>query len=499
MAPIDRRNWMRLAAAQIAVLTFIGVLGTRQQRYLYGDGALFFVDLLKSRDVSQWFPARQFAHLVTQLPAVLLMRFGECTDCGRIAGVYGATLMLVPAAALAIVVWAARHSPGDAVFLPLLSSSLLFLDTSFYAISEAHVAAGLFWCNLSLLLFSQRLTLVRSVALLGLSSLATRTYELYLFLSWPLVAAAAMRAREAWAKGSRWETVVCTAVVALNFVAFGISAWWTVFPRDSAQRTVFALAFGIHLAYPPVWFSLLAIAWALLSARGSSRDKLRRVLETLLVGAWLVTIVMPCLAAVLPMLQVFSRVQLLYVPLILGGLAVRRQRWMRDAESSEFERHPKRYRLAAASCVAAGLFQLGATAQWSLFRSELLTELAAEKGVMAFEESHVTCPRLESLVLNGLKKNPADQDAGGGLSAIREIAESVRSDAPRLRHGQFTLGFGWSMPSLSIGLSVLNHHRVSTIIAAPEPISWQPFDPRDPKALPDLSDYGVLWSPQIRP
>jgi hypothetical protein len=76
------------------------------------------------------------------------------------------------------------------------------------------------------------------------------------------------------------------------------------------------------------------------------------------------------------------------------------------------------------------------------------------------------------------------------VAAVSQL-EAATLSLPRYAVIQFSDGFEWSRPSLSVALSALNLGSVSTIVAAPVATKWQPFDPRDITKRPDLRDYGI--------
>lgn len=443
----DRREWHALMGAQVAAFAVLGCFCAWSQRYLFADGAKFFLDLLKGRAVAAWFPARWFAHLLTQYPAVFLLRNLECRDVRLVGLTYGATLFLLPPAGLLLAWWAARKAPGHYLAFPMLSHSILFLNTSFVITSEHHVAASLFWPVLYLIMFSERLTVFRSAILIALAVMATHTYESYLFLAWPLMLAAWRRSRNAWTNRRHGETATCLVCGLLFLIAFAVSLQSTIVPRDPANRSNFALSLLIHLGYPPVWFSLLAMTSVLSCLHPHRLGPEWPILRFLIGGFGLAVVVLSVAGAVIPSMQYPARVQALYVPLILGGLVALNPTTLYSLTSWQPARQRQLWRVTTWTCAVAVLFQWTATLQWNEYRHALLRKLAERDGVIAFK----------------------------------------RSPAPK-----YQFNWGWTMPSLSIALSALNLGSVTTIIENPDPTSgWQPFDPRNPVEIPDLREYGI--------
>ncbi len=475
-----RRAWSALLAAQVLAMAAVGLYCTGSQRYLYADGSHFFITLLQSRHVMDFDPARQFAHLLMEYPAVFLVRHLNCRDVGLVGFTYGATLFLAPVAGLFLTWWAARKAPAHYWFYPMLSQSIMFLNVSFEPL-DIHVATWLFWCLMYLLLFPARLSFGLSALLIGLAVFATCAYETYLFLAWPLVACAWIRGRRAYTERRYCELATCGVCLLLFLISFAVALRSTLVPRDAANRDNFAVSMLLHLVYPPVWYSLMAIACACWSAQGPDGRRGWRVVRAVTFGCGFLVALLPFAGFVVPPLQHISRVQGLYVPLILGGFVLVRFCFLQTTPGISKTRHDELWRLTAWTCVVAVIFQCGATYQWNRYRNLLLGELAQHRGIVAYEDFAMASPIYEELV----------QNVDYRSAWLSEVAEAPGQSLRRLALSQFNFGFGWALPSLSVALSALNLGTVTTIIEAPDAVWWQPFDPRDPSAIPDLSDFGV--------
>lgn len=449
--------YMRRETVPLLITLFAGLacFNTWSGRYLFADGSYFFVRLLETEEVSTWYPARQFAHLVTQWPAVTLMRSFGVSNVKTVGIVYGGTLFLWPLVGLLVPWWAARQSPVDAMTLPLLSFSLINLTTSLFIISEAHVAVALFWCGLSLLVFSERLTHLRSVVLLASAFLSTRTYELYLVLAWPLVALSLNRATAAWRAGRRREAAVCAGSAALYLDAFIVAFLWTINPRDASQRSDFLQGIVSHLESIPVWFCIAAIVGALCFQVLPSRNRIGLIVLWIVGVLGLLVSALPYVTpwAIFPTNQYTSRVQTLYVTLILGGLLA----WPAFCTAAQARADAGRaglWKLALGSAIVSFVFQLGVTLDWNRYQARILRELSSRRGVVAYDE--LSMPEFNLF----------------GTT-----------------HRYYT--WSWTMQPLSVALSALHLGSVNTIIENPEGSFWKPLDPLDTEAVPDLKKFGV--------
>lgn len=473
-----RRPWHVLMAVQLLAFAVLGCYRTWSQEHLYADGAHYFLGLLEHRAVADWYSARQFAFLVTQWPTVFLLRDLGCRDINLVCLTYGATLFLLPLIGILPAWWAARRAPGEYLVYPILSQSMLFLDTSFFIISETHVAAAIFWPLLYLLLFSERWTMGRAMLLIGLAVLATRMYESYLFLAWPLLFVAWRRGQSAWSAGRRADSLICGVCGLLFLTGFAVALYFTIFPRDPFQQGIFAVSLLAHVAYPPVWFSLLSLAGVLWCLLFPERRCCWRMMHKLTIGCGLFVALLPICGFVVPGLQFVARVQSLYLPLVLGGLAI--MRYYDKLPPTTTNRSVELFRLASWACAVAVVFQSGAVAQWNGYRSILSRELARNRGVIDYDESAMAGPMLEKLVEREYVSY-----------WLCEFAQHPGNVLKQLELAQFNFGIGGYMPSLSVALSALNLGEVTTIINSPDSLRWQAFDARDLASIPDLREYGV--------
>lgn len=442
----DRKSWQLLIGVQIAALFALGLYCTIVQRYLYADGSHFFVGLLRFRKFSEYFPARQYAHVLMQYPAIVLLQSFECRDVGLIGFMYGATLFLIPVGGLALTWWAAWKAPGYYLAIPSLAVSIMFMDSSLFIISEIHVAVALFWPILYLLVFSNRLTFVRSSVLVALAVAATRSYECYLFLAWPLIFVAARRAWAAWSNAEHQDLIVCTVSVVLFLTAFVIALTSVLVPQDAGSRSNFVGSMIWHLDYMPVQFSIVIIVSVICYAFFPGWVPARLV--------WCIALIFGAVVVIAPVVgfhkewafQYLSRVQGFYVPLLFGTIVAINPPALRSSSTSSAKQQMGLWQLAALTCLVSVLFQGSAAIQWNNYRMGLLHDLSLHRGVVRLE---------------------------------------------RPINFRYDFKWDWAMPSLCVALSALNFGSVEAILCDPEAGDYQPFDPYDPKAIPDLSEYRI--------
>ena len=461
-----RRSFARPAFfAQLALLALLCLHLTWIRRYLFADGGYFVWHLLETRSVFDWFPARRFSHLLTQLPTVFAMRVLDCRNLPALSALYGGTMFFVPIAGPLAAAWAGRTAPASFLAIPLLCASILMLTTSFVVFHEAWVAVGLFWFALSLLLHSPRLTAARGVALLAVSVLATRTFESYLFLSLPLAAAAWLRFGVARRGGARFDMAACAACLVINVTGAILAALEIQSPRDPANRSTFLDGLREHLESPAVALSLAyLLAFVLFSlCRPTSRVLRAGQATALLLGAAALGVgLIPFLApqSIRPHSQYVARVQFVYVPMLLGVLAVVLEHGKSDRRAAFISERPDLWMLTMGLTLGAALFHIGAGREWTRFRDALRDDVARNRGVISFGDSAI------------------------GRSRVRKDAAL---DATHL--SQFS--WGWTMPTLSALSGALEFGRVGTVIENEQPDGWEPFDPRDLRSYRWLEEYGV--------
>lgn len=443
-SPIDpaRRSWLALIIVQLIAITLLACFCTSSERYLFADGAGFFLGILKNQKVSDFFPERYYAHVAMQLPAVVSLKVFGVKDVNAAGMVYGATLFLIPVFGMFTVWWAARRAPVRYLAFPLLTQSILLLDGSMLSFVETYPATWVFWSLLYLLIFSERLTVLRSITLLTLAVASMRMYESYMFLAWPIVFVAVRRAFQCRRPS---EVIICVICTTLVIASAAIAVYSTLFPFDANNRQNFAKSILDHFEYGPVRFSILVLAgvlWQVLLPRRALGDFF-----------WFFVVTYGAVTAAAPLYgyqqawsyQYLARVQALYIPMLFGCLVAWNPTALREFANSSGHRQVAVWRLLALTCVVAVIFQTSATVRWNDYRRSVVSELAKQRGEIYVETSQ----------------------------RIREF------------------DWGWAMPALSVTLSALDLHSIPTAIPNPDPNSWQVFNPRDPADYPNLGTYGI--------
>jgi hypothetical protein len=434
-------------------LTLAAGVAVLASRGLVADGAFYFITLLESGRPSTFEHGRLAAHALTQWPVVLALHLG-ITDFIGLRLVHSAGLYYLGPLHLLVCWWFLPAGRKEAFFWPLLSLFAGSINAWLTAMTEAHVMTWLFW---PLVLFMARgddrrrshLVVVGLLALASVTAYETMALQGLLLAGLAFVRAAKARelARKAWAAVAVWF-----------LVGVAVAVYFSVNPRSVENRGGFAVGLlrfagtGPDDLNYPVLLSLAilaAIVATLLVGPLSAR-----VFQTLMAAIMVVGIMVAMSpvfapASVRAIQQFQARAWVGLLPVALALLMF----WM-DRRKID----PAAFGMAVAMLVVLGLaqttWQTLATAQWHGYTRVFKEEMSRQPGFIPYETTGLIRERSGIQVLNSLTWN-------------------------------------YTNPYMSIALAPAGH--VSAIIGVPRG-QWQPFDPRDPKALPELSRYGVDYS-----
>lgn len=479
-APSKRscQSWSALLFAQVAIFAAVGIYCVWMQRYLYGDGSYLFIRMLKYQQVNGLNSAHYFARVLIEYPAIFLIQVAGLRNVATIGATYGATAYLLPLVGLLLTWWAVRRSDGVSLAIPLIAYSIIYLDVSGVIYSEGIITASLFWPVLYLLKFSERLTMIRSLVLIVLAMLITRTSEYFVVLVWPLLFVAVERGIKGLRQRTSVEYLTCGACTVLFAIGSMISAQSLLPTSEDASESSILLSTFLHLLYPPVWFSLLLLADALLCLFSPNHERMRQRISFVLIACAIVIVLSPLVGFVAPSFQYFSQVQLAYVPLILSSVILFPGMMNFLRQDGSAPQRSELWRLTIIACAVAAAFQTTSTFRWDRYRTALLNDLAENHGLIAYERSRVAVPEIARFAESG---------------AASQLWRQFKAD-PRLFLGRMTLcqfDWGWATPSLCVALSSTNVGSIRTIICVPANTEWQPFDPHKYELIPDLSAYGI--------
>jgi hypothetical protein len=453
---------LALIAATCATHVSYVLLSLFTGRYLFGDCAWFVLKLFSEGHLSYWhtdlfkdvFVGRIGAVAYQQGPALLLSKLGV-RDLGLLSVVYGATLYFWRFFSIATC-WRFTRDKRLMIF-PLMSIVAGSMNVDAYLISESHVLASLFWPLLFFFVPKNSWTCRNAVLLIVLSLPTVLCYESMALFGIILAAAVAV-----WTPDNLPASRV-------RIVRFVFSGWYllgtlfaclsVLFPRDAANRGGFLLGLrstlgGEHL---PAVCSLIVLGLVFLILLTSPRlHHLRNAVTG--VG---------CLLAFLPVaylvafptrtnldIHVQARGLNFIVPLLVTAAFVLYRSLDVLGAASAFGRIVL---LTTALGISQASWHLIATDQWSTMLAYLKSDLRAHDGPIPFAESSLSRASL-------------------GRDPIRNL------------HAD------WPVLPLSVLMS--DSGAVKSMVLPP-PGAFTPFDPTDPRALPDLATYGISYAPYI--
>lgn len=466
--PLPSSRFRLLAWLSAAAFVVTGIAYVLVNRCLFADGTGFLYRQLLDRKVFNPVAYRYVSSCAQQVPMTLAMNVFHCWDLRRLTMLWGASLYALPMIGLGLSWFAVRNwNPLYFVF-PLLSHAILFLNTGFCLFHESWTMTALYWVVLLMLLNPAGMNLPRMVLLLLFASLGTRTYESYMFLAVPLLAAVAFRWKRTRGEGNRWEPA--TLGLLIPIIVYGVVAaiLEVRHPYDASNRQSFREAVWSHLDVAPVRFSLLlllAVCVVLLFPRHRRVQFVAAVLCTLYgVFVFLTPWLFP--GRIDPMGQYVARVQTIYVPFVLGAASL----WIAAGPGrlvAPWSMEWKGDRSQEASKLLAGLtllgvvvsagFQIGCCWRWNHYLQVFRDDLRVRRGQIPFAESAV-----------------GREPAAGELD-LRSYTWS------------------WTMPQLSIFLSALDGHPVRAVVRTQIPGGWELFKPDQQADYPSLSKYGVIY------
>ncbi|REE22625.1 MULTISPECIES: hypothetical protein [unclassified Paraburkholderia] len=249
------------------------------------DGASFFIEILRSRDVSHIAWSRQFSYDLGQWPIVLALHCG-LENATLLRFIFGLGYLLPFIFAYLIVRMQVKKGAPVALLPAFLFGMLsITLPNDFLLIGESQFLLPLAWPMLAYLLQPGRFSATAWLLPVALSVLLTRMYEtqavtLALF---GLILLTRSRAHlTALVRQQRYVTLSLLGLcIALWALGAAIAAYWIIYPRDLANRGAFLHGIQHTGQNPVLGASMLA---ALCFVIGLRKPKARAALGTVLVA-----------------------------------------------------------------------------------------------------------------------------------------------------------------------------------------------------------------------
>lgn len=452
-------------------LYFIHVIyAVLENRFLFGDGVHFFINLLEDVEVftGNRSVQRLFANILTQAPALLAIKIGV-NELQILSIIYGASLFLPYLVCVTVWLWSTRRQKEYLLFLfVFLFASAM--NSEFFIISESHAAAALYFSLIPLILFKEDWGPGTIILAVILAAFTLRSYESMLFLG-PILAAMALSrgikchsllARLGWSVFACW--FAAGAVISLAELVYpaepqGITS--SKFAGDAVSliwRNMFSVLTGsTHLHYAGM-LSLLAIFLLCVSYIKSAR-----IQALFLFTLWAFAMACAVVLVLHDLFPAMMEVKLHYkartlnvaIPALTGIALILIKARIIVLDANYFRRG---FAIVLILGVYQSIWHMLATSQWAGYLNVFANELDAREGFVPYEDS---------------------------ILKVRRIG----------RQSVANMSWGWTMPEMSIVLSP--HGVVETIIGNPRERKWQPFDPLQAGELPDLSRYGIKYSPYL--
>lgn len=462
--PTPERFTIVVIAICVSLYVVQAVYAITHWRYLFADGAEFFIRLLENLAFhSPNTPHRLLAGVLTQSPLLAALHLGA-TDLALLRPLFGLGLYLPYFLCLAIWLHVTRNR-RELMAFPLLFLFASAVNSEFFIISQSHAAAGMFFSLLPLMLLKPHWSM-RTAALAAFFSMFLLLAYPTMILYGPILAViAAQRARNAGVGIARAGWIAAT----VWFLAGTAVAAWDIFWPDPTGLTAdgfleHTITLFLRHVFGPLsgsglnlhFGAIVSLSALLLAALAALAPERHRKLVLLAIACFALASLATIFAlALFPnhlevSLHYKARVLLLVIPPALA-LVLMAMTWKGWALQGS--------RLAAIMSVVLvlGVFQTGwhmlATHQWAGYLQIFRAELEAKKGFVAVQDSAL---------------------------------------AERLRGSQAveTFNWGWSLPHMSILLAPRGE--VRTLIGNPRNILT--FEPTDPADLPRLERYGIDYT-----
>jgi hypothetical protein len=188
---------------------------------LFADGSPFLVGILQKEWILDFDPPRWFAHIVSQMPVIALIKVGV-RRMDYIIYAHSAGLIAIPAILWLTALWTLR---GSGLFWPFFAVfSVVYLNSSFFVIGEYNLAFGLAAAAMALLLHPKPLTFFGSVFLVMLAVLSIRSYQVFVMFGPVILCTAILR----WKLVARRGHIEGAAVIG-SALCFGVATVSSLF------------------------------------------------------------------------------------------------------------------------------------------------------------------------------------------------------------------------------------------------------------------------------
>ena len=364
-------------------------------RGLFVDGSAFLVQIVRREWFFDFYAPRLYAMIVGQIPVMTAVTLGV-TDLHLLGRLLSLGLFGLPTLFYTFALHRVKDEPV-LMAIVIAAIAIVFMTTSFFIIGEYNTAYAICMMVAVRLATARRLTYPDSIVLVLAAALATRTYEVMIYLG-PLMAS--MVLWRVWRAPARRIVPALLHLVAVGFFIFSMFvAVDSVVHPHSAEHLVEswhqAFFFWQNLQFDFVFVAaLIIVAWALL--RPGDLNQLRPYRWALVCLAILA--LSPLLALTDTLVRPLAKSQ--YVARMASGLVIAFMIIVIWAYKAKPGRTLPAFAAFAEPAAArrllafAGLMLLAVipsdlflTATWSRYLDALAITVRNNTGVVAFEDT----------------------------------------------------------------------------------------------------------------
>ncbi len=442
------------------------------QKVLFGDGAFFFLQALSKQDFLKFDRShilwpRQFAHYIGQLPLVLSIKLFKVQDIQTLLYVYGFTLHFIPIFAIIVAAFLLVRSQRLLLYMIFISFCYLSINNSLFTISEGHIGTAVFWIVLSILVtIRDDFSIEKKILLLIVSFLSLRLYESYLLLG-ILLAVIALLETISIRNQLRVSEIYFIYLCIIMFLASPVISVVSIINRHDPTGFNQLLPTLLYLKFIKNW--VLAISTLiillpfasmiiLLKKNFQNKDLIYLLFSIAIICLCLVGIILTVLDYIfIPHKHFELRFLNMLVPGFVAFLVIiNRNRFVQNLLNNKYLT-----KFAVTTMVILYIwnfaFQIHACYKWFDYKEDFIAELHKNSGIIDFKNTSL--------------------NKGSSRETFRR-----------------SYSWWWTFPAMSIIWGAIsNDGNIQTMILNHE-AEWQPFDPRNPSLLPDLSSYGVEYN-----
>lgn len=429
------------------------------EKHFYADGVHFFLSILRCETFMMNNPARQYGQYFTEFPIVFCLKYAHTKNVTILSYIFGFGLYLPQIISLSICFYIVRKTNIHYMLFPILSLFGVSHSIFFHMASDTLAITYVFWPILFFIVFVKEYKGVDMLLLMVIVFVFIRSYESASILGLILLVVLIAEAYHNWKTVSNRTRLVWVALVLIIIYGIIIAVKEIMNPTDPINKASFLRDIPTVLNNNQAMLSamyVLMITGTLLSKRFAASIQFKLIaisLFLIIVYCSLVPVVKPEWAR--PWTQHTARSFHVYMIPVLCLMAYVVFKGVVHVGKDSWN---KAFILCAFLVVGQLTWQILMTSQWNGFRHVFQEELMRHEGYVRFEDTRLVHHKIGNHLV-----------------------------------GDMT--WGWTNPTLSIVWS--KNHNVKTIISNPVKCNWEPFDPRDIRALPKLGKYGFTYEKYI--